>query len=77
MPGTTIASFILRFIQSSSTESGSSSWRGIVRHVQSGEESPFMHIEDALAFIGRYVPLGRTGSTNNSQKASEQTIGEE
>jgi hypothetical protein len=57
---TTIASFVLRFIQEAPADAAppARSWRGIVRHVQTGEETPFTRIEDALAFIGRYVNLG-------------------
>lgn len=38
-------------------------WHGLVRHIQSGEEYKFVHIEDAVAFINRYLPaVGRAGT---------------
>ncbi len=55
MPGTTIASFILRFIRESLPDHPSGAWRGIVRHIQSGEQRSFTRLEDALTFIIRYV----------------------
>lgn len=66
MPGTTIASFVLRFVQDRPVDSTSSTrvWRGIIRHVQTGEESSFIRIDDALAFIGRYVDLDAAESTD-------------
>lgn len=55
MPGTTIASFILRFIRESSPDAPSGAWRGIVRHIQTGEQFGFTCLEDAMAFIARRV----------------------
>ncbi len=61
MGETTIASFLLRFVQESPPDATPppGTWRGLIRHVQSGDECPFTRIEDALAFIGRYVELER------------------
>lgn len=53
MPVTTIASFILRFIREPSSDA--SSWRGIVRHIQTGEQFGFTRLEDAMAFIAQRV----------------------
>ena len=58
MPETVISSFILRFTQESDADLP---WRGVVRHVQSDEESRFTRIEEALRFIGRFVDV--TGNT--------------
>lgn len=61
MPGTTIASFIVRFVQETTNDPASTQiWRGIIRHVQTGEESFFTRIDDALTFISRYVDLRNT-----------------
>ncbi len=55
MPGTTIASFILRFIREMSPDAPSGTWRGIVRHIQSGDQYGFTRLEDAMEFIARRV----------------------
>jgi len=53
-----IASFILRFVQETLVDPAPSrAWRGMIRHVQTGQEFSFTHIEDALAFIRRYVEI--------------------
>ncbi len=55
MPGTTIASFILRFIRERSSDTSPGAWRGIVRHIQTGEQYGFTRLEEAMAFIVRRV----------------------
>ncbi len=59
MPEATIASFILRFTQEHAPETGvpAGPWRGVIRHVQTSEEIRFVQMEDALAFVARYVDL--------------------
>jgi hypothetical protein len=59
MSEATIASFVLRFTQEhvSSAKSPSSAWRGVIRHIQTEEEVRFVQMEDALAFISRYVDI--------------------
>lgn len=54
MSETVISSFILRFTQESDADLP---WRGVVRHVQSDEESRFTRMEEALRFIGRFVDV--------------------
>jgi hypothetical protein len=56
MTETRIVSFILRFVQ---PEQGDTNlpWQGVARHVQSREEIRFTQIDEALAFINRYVQL--------------------
>ncbi|MER2599496.1 MAG: hypothetical protein ABTQ73_08250 [Caldilineales bacterium] len=54
MSETVISSFVLRFTQETETET---SWRGVVRHVQSDEEARFTRMAEALRFISRYVNL--------------------
>lgn len=65
----TIASFVLRFTQeyTPGTESSCGVWRGIIRHVQSNEETRFTQMESALTFISRYVDI-----TNSSERENEQ-----
>lgn len=59
MSETTIASFILRFTQeqTSGPKSDAGPWRGVIRHVQSSDESHFTRVEDALTFVARYVDI--------------------
>ena len=59
MPEATIASFILRFTQEHDSEAEPSgvAWRGVIRHVQTNEQIRFIQIEDALAFVARYVDI--------------------
>lgn len=38
-------------------------WHGMVRHIQSGEEYKFVHIDDAVAFINRYLPAAGSAGT--------------
>ncbi len=54
MSETVISSFILRFTQESDADLP---WRGVVRHVQSDEESRFTRIEEALRLADRDVEL--------------------
>lgn len=67
-----IASFILRFTQehASGTDPSAEAWRGVIRHVQTSEEIRFTEIEDALAFIGRYLELSgeATGQEGKGNK---------
>ena len=67
MSETVISSFILRFTQESDADLP---WHGVVRHVQSDEESRFTRIEEALWFIGRFV-----GVTGNTTANAEQRMG--
>ncbi|MGB9775605.1 MAG: hypothetical protein ACPL7C_03510 [Anaerolineae bacterium] len=55
MAGITIASFILRFIRESSPDALPGEWRGIVRHIQTGDQYGFTRLEEAMAFIARRV----------------------
>jgi hypothetical protein len=65
MSETVISSFILRFTQESDADLP---WRGVVRHVQSDEESRFTRIEEALRFIGRFVEVGGGNTTTNGEQ---------
>ncbi len=59
MPETTVNSFIVRFVQETPAQSGAGikPWHGIIRHVQSSQETRFTQIEDALAFMRGYVDI--------------------
>ena len=58
MPKTTIASFVLRFTQEMTSDTEPTRpWRAVIRHVQSDEEVHFTHMQEALAFVARYVDL--------------------
>ena len=70
MSETVISSFILRFTQESDADLP---WRGVVRHVQSDEESRFTRIEEALRFIGRFVDVG--GGNTTTAGRGEQRMG--
>ena len=56
----TIASFILRFTQEhpSDAQPTTEGWRGVVRHVQSRQQTGFTRMEEALRFIAHYVAIG-------------------
>ena len=57
MSGSMIASFIVRFTRETDERDRRDgvAWRGVIRHVQSKEQVRFVRIEDALAFMARYV----------------------
>jgi hypothetical protein len=59
MPETTVNSFVVRFVQETPAQSGAGfePWHGIIRHVQSSQETRFTRIEDALAFMHGYVDI--------------------
>ena len=69
MSETTIASFVLRFTREHDAEDPASGagWRGVIRHVQIGQEIHFTRMEDALAFITRYVDI------DGEQMTSDET----
>jgi hypothetical protein len=70
MAETVINSFMMRFIQEIEADS---SWRGVVRHVQSEEEARFTRIDEALRFIGRFVDVGGGDATTAGRE--EQRMG--
>ena len=55
----TISSFVIRFVVDGASDEGttSSSYRGLIRHIQSEEEINFSVWQDAVEFIRRFVPL--------------------
>lgn len=67
MSETKIASFIVRFVQGAGKDAGDrgeapagrlvAPWRGVIRHVQSREEMRFTAVDEAVAFMERYVAL--------------------
>lgn len=70
MSETVISSFILRFTQESDADLP---WRGVVRHVQSDEESRFTRIEEALRFIGRFVDVAGDVAADERQRMGART----
>ncbi len=73
MSETTIASFILRFTREHDAGvSSGTGWRGVIRHVQTSEETYFMRIEDALAFITRYVDIVNGDTDENGDIAKSE-----
>lgn len=69
MPGLTIASFILRFIREPSPEDSPGAWRGIVRHIQTGEQYGFTRLEDAMAFIAQRVEACEVEEPNRQEES--------
>ena len=60
-----LTSFVLRFVSDQPSDltesalvSGSQTWHGIIRHVQTNQERHFTRWAEAVAFIEQYVDLG-------------------
>lgn len=58
---TSIASFILRFVQERAADASAApaqtAWHGIIKHVQTNEQQRFATIADMVAFIDNYICL--------------------
>jgi hypothetical protein len=58
---TSVASFVLRFVQETTVEtdvdSAQCGWHGVIKHVQTNREQHFTRFADAVAFIADYVDL--------------------
>ncbi len=65
MSETAVTSFVVRFTQE--PEVSPAAWRGLIRHVQTSEETYFTQIEDALQFIAKFVELGEGNVAANTQ----------
>jgi len=52
-----ISSFVIRIIEEPSQNDSSAIHRGIIRHVQSEQELPFIYWADAELFIQQFVPI--------------------
>ena len=52
-----VASFLIRFVEGQPNADGVSSYRGVVRHVQTDKELSFTSWEEVEAFIKLVVPL--------------------
>lgn len=57
MSETAVTSFVIRFIQEQGVDLPPTAWRGLIRHVQTSEETNFTHIAEALTFMARYVKI--------------------
>lgn len=55
MSETAVTSFIIRFTQEPAPDPAP--WRGLIRHIQSNQETHFTRIEDALHFITQFIEL--------------------
>jgi len=57
MPETTVASFVIRFVQDDSLPAIEiePTWHAAIRHIQTDEETRFTCMNEALTFIGRWV----------------------
>ncbi len=56
---TVVVSFVIRFVRRPGPEAGPirTAWHGVIRHVQSNQTQRFLTLEEAIAFMGRYVSL--------------------
>lgn len=57
---TNVDSFVLRFVREApmlDAHVADPAWRGVIRHVQSNRERPFLRWEDAQAFISEFIDL--------------------
>lgn len=52
-----VASFLIRFVQDQSISGGKSKYRGIIKHVQTENETFFTSWKEVEAFIQRVIPL--------------------
>jgi hypothetical protein len=56
--GTNISSFIIRFVDATRlTHEARSTYRGVIRHIQSGDELSFTRWAEATDFIQRFFPI--------------------
>ncbi|UCC64637.1 MAG: hypothetical protein JSV36_06215 [Anaerolineae bacterium] len=72
---TNVASFVLRFVQETTTESTAdrswADWHGVIKHVQTNEERHFTCFADAVAFIATYVSLDEFAGTSNDRRRTD------
>ena len=55
---TNISSFLIRFVDASQPSLQSeTSYRGVIRHIQSGDEISFTRWVEAIAFMQRFFPI--------------------
>ncbi len=53
-----LTSFVLRFVsEQAADDPASTSWHGVIRHVQTNQERAFTRWSEAEAFIQQYVEL--------------------
>lgn len=65
MPDTAVNSFVVRFVQQNPP---SPVWHGLIRHVQSNEETHFTHLQEAIHFMGRYVVVEQDDEKGNGRE---------
>jgi hypothetical protein len=55
---TNISSFLIRFVDvAQSTHEAAPAYRGVIRHIQSGDEVSFSRWVEATDFIQRFFPI--------------------
>ncbi len=62
-----VASFMLRFVQNRSMPKEGFPYRGIIRHIQSGDEVNFTDWEDVERFISRIIPIDEIKSNKGDE----------
>jgi hypothetical protein len=72
---TNVVSFVVRFVQKTTTLPGTDpsegAWHGVVKHVQSNEEQRFSRLVDALAFMAKYVNLESLAEAEDALPATD------
>ncbi len=63
-----ISSFVIRIIEESNPQSASSTYRGIIRHIQTEQEISFTCWDDGVSFIQQFVPIHQMISPEGRQR---------
>ncbi len=59
-----LTSFVLRFVSDQAADDpATTSWHGVIRHVQTNQERSFTRWAEAQAFIQQYVELNEERDT--------------
>ncbi len=64
-----ISSFVIRFVHEPA-DTGKSTYRGTIRHVQSNQELVFTEWKEATNFIHRFVPIDDTDAVQSEDLKS-------
>ena len=79
-----MASFMLRFVQGNTENrsgSASTTWYGLIKHVQTDTEESFERMIDALSFMVRYIDLADIHeiirATKSGATATDETLAPE
>ena len=66
-----LVSFVIRFVRETS-DSEQARWRGIIKHVQSNNETAFTEFVDALTFMQDFVNVVVQSSFSESQQIKDE-----